>query len=181
MRNKTVRMLCEGGLSIALSVALSYVELDLWFQGGSISVTMLPLVLFAIRWGAGWGVLAGLAFGTLKYFLGEGFVLNWVSILFDYSVAYAMVGLAGIFKRRPEKIVLATVVGGFARFIVHRVCRVDARCVLGDPHDLPLLLLRALQRRLYAALHRSGGCGLLCPDQVRSHPQVAGGRRPEIT
>ena len=83
MRNEKVRMLCEGALCVALSIALSYAELDLWFQGGSISVTMLPLVLFAIRWGAGWGVLAGLAFGTLKYFIGEGWVLNWISIIFD--------------------------------------------------------------------------------------------------
>ena len=121
MRNEKVRMLCEGALCVALSIALSYAELDLWFQGGSISVTMLPLVLFAIRWGAGWGVLAGLAFGTLKYFIGEGWVLNWISIIFDYSVAYAMVGLAGLFKRKPDKIVLATVVGGFARFMIHYI------------------------------------------------------------
>lgn len=121
MRNEKVRMLCEGALCVALSIALSYAELDLWFQGGSISVTMLPLVLFAIRRGAGWGVLAGLAFGTLKYFIGEGWVLNWISIIFDYSVAYAMVGLAGLFKRKPDKIVLATVVGGFARFMIHYI------------------------------------------------------------
>ncbi len=121
MRNQNVRMLCEGALCVALSLALSFAELDLWFQGGSISVTMLPLVLFAIRWGAGWGVLAGLAFGTLKYFMTAEGVINWVSILFDYSVAYAMVGLAGLFKRRPDKIVLATAVGAFARFIIHYI------------------------------------------------------------
>ena len=153
MRNKTVRMLCEGGLSIALSVALSYVELDLWFQGGSISVTMLPLVLFAIRWGAGWGVLAGLAFGTLKYFLGEGFVLNWVSILFDYSVAYAMVGLAGIFKRRPEKIVLATVVGGFARFIVHYISGVTVYAEWMPEEFLGLTMTTPF---FYSALYNGG-------------------------
>ena len=65
---KKTQMLCEGAISIALAIALSYVELDLWFQGGSISATMIPLILFAFRWGIGWGMLAGLAFGTLKYF-----------------------------------------------------------------------------------------------------------------
>ena len=46
---------------------------------------MIPLILFAARWGAPWGLLAGFAFGTLKYFFAEGFAVSWVSIIFDYS------------------------------------------------------------------------------------------------
>ena len=103
--NQTTRMLCEGAVSIALAYALTFVELDLWFQGGSISAAMIPIILFAVRWGAGWGIVAGLAFGTLKYFLGlDSFVISWVSIVFDYTGAYAMVGLAGLFKRKANQI-----------------------------------------------------------------------------
>ena len=96
--NQTTRMLCEGAVSIALAYALTFVELDLWFQGGSISAAMIPIILFAVRWGAPWGIAAGAVFGTLKYFLGlDSFVLNWISIIFDYTGAYAMVGLACLF------------------------------------------------------------------------------------
>jgi len=120
--NQTTRVLCEGAVSVALAYALTFVELDLWFQGGSISAAMIPLILFAVRWGAGWGMAAGLVFGTLKYFIGlDSFVLNWVSIIFDYSGAYAMVGLAGLFKRRADRIPLAALVAGAARFIVHYI------------------------------------------------------------
>ena len=56
--------------------------------GGSITLVMVPLILFAVRYGAPWGILAGVAFGTLKYFFAEGFAVSWVSIIFDYSVAY---------------------------------------------------------------------------------------------
>jgi len=119
---KTTRMLCEGAVSIALAYALSFVELDLWFQGGSIGATMIPLILFAVRWGAGWGLLAGLVFGTLKYFLGlSSWAIDWVSIIFDYSVAYAMVGLAGLFRNKVKQIPLAAAVGCIARFIIHYV------------------------------------------------------------
>ena len=120
--NQTTRMLCEGAVSIALAYALTFVELDLWFQGGSISAAMIPIILFAVRWGAPGGIAAGAVFGTLKYFLGlDSFVLNWISIIFDYTGAYAMVGLAGLFKRRANLIPLAALVAGAARFIVHYI------------------------------------------------------------
>ena len=119
MRNEKVRMLCEGALCVAMSVVLSYVKLDVGPSGGSINATMIPLVLFAIRWGWGWGVGAGLVFGTLKYFLGEGFVISWVSILFDYSVAYAFVGFAGVLKGKANTAWLAALMGCAARFVVH--------------------------------------------------------------
>ena len=119
MRNEKVRMLCEGALCVAMSVVLSYVKLDVGPSGGSINATMIPLVLFAIRWGWGWGVGAGLVFGTLKYFLGEGFVISWVSILFDYSVAYAFVGFAGVLKGKANTAWLAALLGCVARFVVH--------------------------------------------------------------
>ena len=119
--NKTVRMLCEGGLCVAMSVVLSYVKLDVGPSGGSINATMIPLILFAIRWGMGWGVGAALVFGTLKYFIGEGLVISWVSIIFDYSVAYAFVGFAGVLKRKVNLAWLAALIGCVARFVVHYI------------------------------------------------------------
>lgn len=119
MRNKTVRMICEAALCVAMSVVLSYVKLDVGPSGGSINATMIPLILFAIRWGWGWGVGVGLVFGTLKYFLGEGFVISWVSIIFDYSVAYAFVGFAGVLKRKADLAWLAALIGSVARFVIH--------------------------------------------------------------
>lgn len=121
MRNKKVRMLCEGALCVAMSVVLSYVKLDVGPSGGSINATMIPLILFAVRWGASWGVVAGLVFGTLKYFIGEGLVISWVSIIFDYSVAYAFVGFAGVLKRKADLAWLAALIGCVARFIVHYI------------------------------------------------------------
>ena len=121
MRNEKVRMLCEGALCVAMSVVLSYVKLDVGPSGGSINATMIPLILFAIRWGAPWGIGAGLVFGTLKYFIGAGFALNWVSIIFDYSVAYAFVGFAGVLKRKANLAWLAALIGCVCRFVIHYI------------------------------------------------------------
>ncbi len=119
MKRNQVITLCEGAISIALAYALSFLELDLWFQGGSIGVAMLPIVIFAVRRGTGWGVLAGLIFGTIKCFFAGGFAWGWQSILLDYSVAYAMVGLAGLCRKLPHGGTWGACLGGFARFVIH--------------------------------------------------------------
>lgn len=119
--NKKVLMLCEGAIMIALSIALSYIEIELGALGGSIGFAMIPIAVFALRHGWLWGIFVGFIFGTLKFFIGGGQVLNWVSLLLDYSVAYAAVGLAGLFKglkNRNIASILGTAVGCFGRFMI---------------------------------------------------------------
>ena len=127
-RSGNTRMLTEAGLCIALAIALSYVKIPIGVSfggfGGSIDLVMVPLVFFALKWGAKWGCIAGFVFGTLKYFLASGFAVNIVSIFFDYSVAYAAVGLAGLFSSAYvapslKSGALGALVGCIARFIIH--------------------------------------------------------------
>ena len=118
-----VRCLTEGGICVALSLVLSYLKIPVMAGfggfGGSIDFVMVPLIVFAVRWGLGWGIGAGLVFGTLKYFLASGGAISWVSIIFDYGVAYAFVGFAGLFRKKYSMLPLAALVGCFARFVVH--------------------------------------------------------------
>lgn len=125
-RNKTLLAMCEGGIMIALSLALSYIDIPLGTQGGSVDIVMVPLMLFALRHGIGNGVIAGAAFGTLKYFLSNGFAISWESIIFDYSVAYAAVGLTALvllFRKdnglTAAKAAVGAFIGGMIRFLVH--------------------------------------------------------------
>jgi len=119
----SIRCLAEGGICVALSLALSYLKIPIMSGfggfGGSIDFVMIPLIVFAVRWGLGWGLGAGLVFGTLKYFLASGGAISWVSIIFDYGVAYAFVGFAGLFRRRYTLFPAAALAGCFARFIIH--------------------------------------------------------------
>lgn len=121
--SKATRALAEGAVCVALSIALSYAKIPIVFGGfgGSIDLVMLPLIIFAVRWGFGWGLLAGLVFGTLKYFIGAHGEISWISIIFDYSVAYAFVGFAGLFKQKYRVLPLAALVGCVARFIIHYI------------------------------------------------------------
>ena len=123
-------MLTEGGLCIALSIALSFLKIPIGLSfggfGGSIDLVMVPLVFFALKWGTGWGCCTGLIFGTLKYFLGNGFAISWISIIFDYSVAYGAVGLAGLCRNKngvpgAGRSAIGALIGCVARFIVHYI------------------------------------------------------------
>lgn len=92
------RMLAYGALSIALSFVLSYIRLFRMPQGGSITPgSMLPLLLFSAAFGAGPGVVAGLAYGLLQYLQGGDFLNVW-QFLLDYPIAFAALGLAGAYR-----------------------------------------------------------------------------------
>ena len=114
--SSTVRILCEGAVMTALSAALSFLALRLWPQGGSVDLVMIPLILFAIRQGTLWGIGAGFVYGLIDCILSGGIGWGWQSILLDYTVAYAMVGLAGLFPRRPLAAVLTA---SAARLLIH--------------------------------------------------------------
>lgn len=123
MKNKHLRALCETAVLTALALALSYLEIPVGFAfggfGGSISLVMIPLILCALRWGMSWSLGSGLVFGTLKFFFAGGSAISWESMLLDYSLAYMMVGLAGIFRGKSSFAWLGALVGCFGRFLIH--------------------------------------------------------------
>ncbi|MCI9555862.1 energy-coupled thiamine transporter ThiT [Oscillospiraceae bacterium 50-16] len=113
-----VLLLCEGAMMTALALILSYFKIQ-FLQAGSINFCMVPIILFAVRWGLGPGLLVGAAFGTLKFFWAEGFAINIWSFLLDYSVAYMFVGMAGLLRGRRHGLPLGCLAGCFGRFLIH--------------------------------------------------------------
>lgn len=118
---KYVRMLAEGGLMVVVAQVLGYIKIWEMPWGGSICLSMLPVLLFAVRWGLGSGLMAGFALGVLQFMFDGGFALGWQSILGDYLVAFTVLGLAGLFRGQKSGIFTGTVVGSLARFLVHYV------------------------------------------------------------
>lgn len=116
-----IRMLVEGALLVAVAQVLSYLKLWEMPWGGSICVGMLPIFLYAVRWGTGAGLMAGFVYGTLQFMFDGGFALGWQSILGDYLVAFTVLGLAGMFADKKGGIFYGTLVGSLARFLVHYV------------------------------------------------------------
>ena len=98
----TAKSMAYAALSIALSFVLSYIKMFEMPQGGSVTLaSMLPLMLFAAAYGVGPGLLAGAAYGLLQYLQGGWFV-HPIQFLLDYPLAFALIGLAGLYKVLPK-------------------------------------------------------------------------------
>lgn len=124
MKTKTrhnLLCLCEGAIMVVIAQVLGYVKLWEMPWGGSICLSMLPIFLFACRWGVGAGLMSGFVLGMLQFMYDGGFALGWQSIIGDYLAAFTVLGLAGLFRGKKSSIFLGTVVGSAARFLVHYV------------------------------------------------------------
>jgi len=110
------KILAETAVVVALSVILKDVLPPIYHlpQGGSITIAgLVPLVWFALRRGFRYGLFAGFVYGLVHMMLG-GYVINPVQGLLDYPLAFAALGLAGLFKKYP---VIGVGVGITGRFI----------------------------------------------------------------
>lgn len=102
-RQWNAKTIAFAALSIALSFVLSCFRLYRMPQGGSVTPgSMLPIMLFSAAFGVGPGLLCGLSYGVLQYLQG-GWFLNIWQFLLDYILAYAALGLTGLYGKMPKK------------------------------------------------------------------------------
>lgn len=114
-----VRAMVEGALMVALAEVLGYIKLWHMPEGGSVSLMALPIVFFALRWGLGHGLLAGLAMGVVDFMIGGGIAIGWQSIVGDYVIALTVLGLAGVgHKKGLAGVVGGSMLGTVARYLV---------------------------------------------------------------
>ena len=91
-----LRALTEGAVMVAIAQVLSLIKLWEMPWGGSVVLAMVPIILYAVRWGLGKGLLAAFAFGVLQFAFDGGFAIGWQSILGDYLAAFtALAASAG--------------------------------------------------------------------------------------
>ncbi len=123
MHNKNTRMLAEAGMMLALAIILGeFVKLFKMPMGGSVSLGgMVPLFIFAFRWGGKKGILVSAIYGILDLVIGGFYSMHPVSILLDYPLAYGMLGLAGFFKKSTVGYIGGIFTGILGRFFCHTV------------------------------------------------------------
>ena len=114
------KMLALGAVCMALSNVLSMIKLFDMPQGGSVTpASMLPLMLFAYVYGVGPGMTVGAVYGVMQFII-EPYFLSVPQMLLDYPIAFAMVGLAGLFSKNENRALglsLGVVLGSLGRFV----------------------------------------------------------------
>ena len=124
--------LCECAMMLALAVVLSYVKIfTLPFDGSITLFSMLPICLISIKYGIGWGL--GTAFCYAWFQILQGGVFAWgltptmliASLFLDYILAFTVLGLAGLFRKKGLLgMVMGVVMVCALRFLVHFVAGV---------------------------------------------------------
>lgn len=130
MKKFTVRCVCEGAVMLAAAMVLNMLKLWRMPNAGSVDLSMIPMFFFAIRWGAGPGLLVSFCFGLLQMFIDGAVAWGWQSMLLDYLVAYVPLGLCGIFRGREKGIFAGVLLGAFCRFIVHFISGVTIYAIV---------------------------------------------------
>lgn len=111
MGQSKTRMIAEAGVAIAIAQVLSFITLFHMPQGGSIkAASLVPLMIFAYRWGGTRGIWAGVVYGVLHFLLGFKSSIHYLSIILDYLLAYGAIGVCGYFKDNITGLVSGSIV-----------------------------------------------------------------------
>ena len=129
-KNKFVfdsKSIAYAAICIAMSFALSYLRIVRMPQGGSITpASLLPWMLYAFMFGAKKGIFAGFIYGLLQALQSPDGVIHPAQFVLDFPLAFACMGLAGLFanlkalNKLPQvQFLLGGIIAGLGRFIMH--------------------------------------------------------------
>ena len=113
------KQLVFSGTAMALAFIASYLKIFNMPFGGSVTLfSMLFICLIGYWYGPGAGLLTGLAYGILQ-FLQEPIVLSPFQVGCDYILAFAGLGLSGLFHKAKNGLVKGYILGVLVRGLFH--------------------------------------------------------------
>lgn len=114
-----VKQLSFSAMAVTLAVVTSFIKFAQLPYGGSITLfSMLFICFIGYLYGAGAGVLAGIAYGFINLILGP-VILHPVQLFLDYPIAFGCLGLAGVFANSKNGIIKGYILGVFLRYVCH--------------------------------------------------------------
>lgn len=123
--------LVASAVFIALAMVLSMIKVYKLPLGGSVTLlSMLPVCLLSLKYGIKWGFVCSFFCGVLQLGTDLGEVMSWGldvrmwigCIVFDYLLAFGILGLAGIFRKKSTPVMLTGVAAAVViRFISHYI------------------------------------------------------------
>ncbi len=107
---KSIAQIVISGMMLALAIAMEGISKCIpffsWPLGGSVSITMVPLILVGLYCGPLYGVVISVLFGVFNFLL-DG-VISWtpnvtaviLSLILDYVIGFGACGLSSIFRKK---------------------------------------------------------------------------------
>ena len=124
MRN-TTKKITETAMWVATSVILDFISFYKMPNGGSASLSMLPLFIMIYRLGFSYGLIGLFSYGFIN-FLFDGAAYGLLSLLLDYFISFAALIISVIFRNEVKKgkivyFELGILIGAFTRYIIHGI------------------------------------------------------------
>lgn len=129
--NTSTRLITLLEVAIFAAIAVVFNEFispfQLWPNGGSITLVMIPIAVIAFRRGLVPGILTGLITGVILTIMPSAYRVYPIQILLDYPLAFASLGVAGWVSLKkyshPSQKALWAGIGlltaGTLRFLMH--------------------------------------------------------------
>lgn len=149
-KNRSVHILAESAIMIALATVLSMIKVYEAPYGGSVTLlSMAPIIILSMRRGVKTGLVAGFVHSLIQLLLGLNNVA-WVPtpggivlcILFDYILPFTLLGLGGCFrnvrfcKNDTANLVVAAVLGTLLVTLLRFACHIVSGAVIWYALDL---------------------------------------------
>lgn len=125
-----VKKLTLSAVMIALSAGLSMIKVVQMPLGGSVTpLSMLPVCMIAIMYGCKWGVFCSFVYSLTQLALDIAAVASWGltpqalvgTIVFDYLLAFTVLGLSGMFRKHGVPGYIAGIALGISLRMVSHV------------------------------------------------------------
>ena len=144
MQKRTVR-LTESAIMLAFATVLSLVTILKMPYGGSVTAcSALPLLLIAYRYGTRWGLFTAGVYGLLQMLIGMKNVMYFTTplsiaavIVLDYLLAFAVLGLGGVFRKCCRRQADALVLGGLLACVLRYICHTVSGCTIWAGLSIP--------------------------------------------
>ncbi len=130
-KDSKTRILVEGALMVAIASVLSvFPKFSFLPNGGSVTFcSMLPIIVYSYRRGLKWGFAAGFVFALVQCLnfkpAGLSPAVLITELLFDYLIAFTVLGIGGIFRGKMKSVrselLSGTCLALFLRFVSHLI------------------------------------------------------------
>lgn len=119
----STRQLVFSAVAMALGFAASYIKLLHMPWGGSVTLcSMLFVVLVGYWYGPKIGLSVGFAYGILQFLQGGGsYILSPLQACMDYILAFAALGLSGLFYKKANGLLRGYLLAVFVRGLFHTI------------------------------------------------------------
>lgn len=133
-------IMAEVGIAAALSLILSLFPLWKMPQGGSITLSMLPVLVVAFRRGVIPGLICGFLAGCFQM-IADPYIVTLPQAILDYGLSYTVLGFTGIRFKDENNTTPAFAMGvlglGFIGYSIWNFIMFNGKTFTPDPNKYP--------------------------------------------